>query len=157
VPKDGAISRIGTNATLASSSAQAVPEMGTGFRRTSQTRGCQIGNKYILIATDYCIKWVEAKALCDNTVASMTKFLYEYIWFRYGCPIELVSDQGSHLINKVIQSLTQHYAVVHRRSTVYYLQGNRLAESTNETLQTILRKIVEANRTNWDCKLNSAI
>jgi hypothetical protein len=47
--------------------------------------------------------------------------------------------------------------VVHRRSTVYYPQGNGLAESTNNTLQKILRKIVEANRTDWDCKLHSAV
>jgi hypothetical protein len=47
--------------------------------------------------------------------------------------------------------------VVHRRSTVYYPQGNSLAENTNKTLQNILRKIVEANRTDWDCKLHSAL
>ena len=99
------------------------------------------------MATDYCTKWVEAKALRDNTALSTAKFLYECIWCRYGCPIELVSDQGSHFINEVVKGLEQHYTVVHKRSTVYYPQANSLAESTNKTLQGILRKIVEANRT----------
>jgi hypothetical protein len=40
---------------------------------------------------------------------------------------------------------------------VYYPEGNGLAESTNKTLQTILWKIVEANRTDWDRKLHSAL
>jgi hypothetical protein len=68
-----------------------------------------------------------------------------------------VSDQGTHFVNDVVRRLTQHYAVVHQWSTVYYPQGNGLAESTNKTLQTILRKIVEANRTDWDRKLHSAL
>jgi hypothetical protein len=53
----------------------------------------QTGNRYILVATDYCTKWVEAKALRDSTAQSTAKFLYEYIWCRYRSPIELVSDQ----------------------------------------------------------------
>jgi transposase InsO family protein len=111
----------------------------------------------MLVATDYCTKWVEAKALRDNLVSSTAKFLYEYIWCRYGCPIELMSDQGAHFVNHVVRELTQHYVVVHRRSTVYYPQGNGLAESTNKTQQTVLRKIVEANTTDWDHKLHSAL
>ena len=94
------------------------------------------------MATDYCTKWVEAKALQDNMAASTSKFLYECIWCRYGCPIELISDQGGHFLGQVVESLTSFYAVVHKRSTPYYPQANGLAESTNKTLQNILRKIV---------------
>jgi hypothetical protein len=72
----------------------------------------QTGNKYILVAMDYCTKWVGTKALWDNTVSSTAKFLYEYIWCRYGCPIELVSDQGAHFVNDIVRGLTQHYVVV---------------------------------------------
>ena len=115
------------------------------------------GNKYIIVATDYCTKWVEAKALRDNTAASTAKFVYEHLWCRYGCPIELVSDQGGHFINHIIRELTHHYAVVHKKSTPYYPQANGLAESTNKILQTILKKIVNENRTDWDNKLQSAL
>jgi hypothetical protein len=83
---------------------------GLDFIGPFKLTAAQTGNKYILVAIDYYTKSVEVKALQDNTVASMVKFLYEYIWHRYSCPIELVIDQGSHFVNEVIQSLTQHYA-----------------------------------------------
>ena len=70
------------------------------------------GNKYILVATDYYTKWVEAKPLRDNSVASTTKLLYEHIWCRFGCPIELISDQGGHFLNAIIAGLMQHYATL---------------------------------------------
>ena len=54
------------------------------------------GNRYILVATDDCTKWVEAKALHDNMTTSTTKLLYENILCRFGCPMELIIDQGGH-------------------------------------------------------------
>ena len=53
-------------------------------------------------------------------------------------------------MNLVIDGLTHHYAVVHKKSTSYYPQTNGLAEYTNKTLLNILRKIVNENRTDWD-------
>ena len=66
------------------------------------------------------MKWVEAKALLESTAASTTKNLYEFLWYRYGCPIELIRDQGGHFLGQVVENLTTVYAVVHKRSTPYY-------------------------------------
>ena len=72
-----------------------------------------------LKAIDYCIKWVEAKALRDNMAVSTTKFLYECIWCRFDFPLEFISDEGTHFLNNIIQGLTHHYVVVHKKSTPY--------------------------------------
>jgi hypothetical protein len=38
-----------------------------------------IENKYILVTTNYAIKWLEAKALITNIVIVIVRFMYEYI------------------------------------------------------------------------------
>ena len=41
--------------------------------------------------------------LKDNTAKSTAKFLFEEIITKFGCPLEFVSDQGSHFINDTIK------------------------------------------------------
>lgn len=65
--------------------------------------------EYIPVAIDYLTKWVEAKATMKNDARTTAKFLYENIFTCYGLPIELVNDQGAHLINKVIEYLLQEF------------------------------------------------
>ena len=46
----------------------------------------------------------------------------------------MISDQGGHVLNEVIDGLMHHYVVIHKKSTSYYPQTNNLVESTNKTL-----------------------
>jgi hypothetical protein len=50
------------------------------------------GNQYILVDIECATKWVEAKALRDNIVQSIAKFIYKKIITYFGCPTHLVSD-----------------------------------------------------------------
>ena len=101
--------------------------------------------QYIIVATNYLTKWVEAKATVRNDARTTTKFLYEYIFTRYGLPIEIVSDQGVHFVNEVIEFLLNEFMVIHRKSAPYHPQANGQAESTNKTLCSALAKVVEGN------------
>ena len=63
--------------------------------------------QYIIVATDYLTKWVEAKATQKNDARTTACFLYEYVFTHYGLPIEIVSDRGTHFINEVIHYLLE--------------------------------------------------
>ncbi len=49
-------------------------------------------NKYILVTTDYAIKWVEARALGTNTTIVTIKILYECILTMFGCPLTAITN-----------------------------------------------------------------
>ena len=97
-------------------------------------------NRYILVCTDYVTKWVEAKPLKIDREKDVAKFLYEDIITRFGSPLELVSDRGSHFLNETIQELTDLYAIKHTKSTPYYPRANGQVEVTNRIIGTILMK-----------------
>ncbi|MCO5580212.1 hypothetical protein L7F22_034078 [Adiantum nelumboides] len=113
--------------------------------------------QYIIVAMDYLTKWVEAKATTRNDAKTTAQFLYENIFTRYGLPIEIVSDTGTHFINEVIEQLLDELMVIHRKSAPYHPQANGQAESTNKILVTVLTKIVSESRADWDQKLYSAL
>ena len=113
--------------------------------------------RYIILATDYATKWVEAIATKKNDAMTAAKFIFEYIIVRFGCPLELVSDRGKHFLNKVIRYITDLYFIRHRKTTPYNPKANGLTERANGLMEKILLKIISAHKTDWDLKLHSAL
>ncbi|MCO5549982.1 hypothetical protein L7F22_003459 [Adiantum nelumboides] len=113
--------------------------------------------QYIIVATDYLTKWVEAKATVKADARTTAQFLYKFVIVRYGLPIEIVSDRGTHFTKEVIENLLDEFMVIHKKSAPYHPQANGQAEPTNKTLCTVLTKIVSDSRTDWDTKLHSAL
>ena len=106
--------------------------------------------QYIIVATFYLTKWVEAKSTIRNDARTMAKFLYEYVFTRYGLSIEIVSDQGVHFVNEVIEFLLNEFMVIHRKSIPYHPHANGQAESRKKTLCVALAKLVEGNCLDWE-------
>ena len=82
---------------------------------------------------------------------------FENIFTRYGLPLEIVSDQGVHFVNEVIEFLLAEFMVTHKRSAPHHPQANGLAESTNKTLCTELTKVVGGSQLDWVDKLHGVL
>jgi hypothetical protein len=113
--------------------------------------------RYIILATDYATKWVEARATWKNDAQTSALFLFEEIMMRFGHPLELVSDRGTHFLNDVIVDLTTKYLIKHQKTTPYNPKANGLTERANGIVGKILNKMVSAHKTDWDRKLPSAV
>ena len=91
------------------------------------------GNKYIVVAIDYLTKWTEARALREATAEKTVEFIYTEIICRHGCPKIILTDQGSHFKNKLMNGLCEKFKIKHSMSSAYHPQTNGLVERFNRT------------------------
>jgi len=61
--------------------------------------------KYLLVATDYFTKWLEAIPLCDAEAPTCMHALYRAYFSRFGLPRQLHSHQGSNFESKFVAEL----------------------------------------------------
>ncbi|GJS77623.1 reverse transcriptase domain-containing protein [Tanacetum coccineum] len=53
--------------------------------------------KFLIVAIDYFIKWIEAKPVATITGNQIKKFMWNNIVCRFGLPGEIISDNGKYL------------------------------------------------------------
>ncbi|XP_024016866.1 uncharacterized protein LOC112090245 [Eutrema salsugineum] len=115
------------------------------------------GNKYILVAVDYVSKWVEAIASPTNDTKVVMKMFKSTIFPRFGVPRLVISDGGSHFINKVFENLLKKNGVKHKVATPYHPQTSGQVEVSNRELKRILEKTIGPTRKDWSAKLDDAL
>jgi hypothetical protein len=114
-------------------------------------------HKWILVATDYFTKWIEAIPTRNATHQVIMKFIYENILSRFGCPKRLVTDNATDFKADALVDMCKSMGIQLVHSTPYYPQGNSLAESSNKSLIRIIRKLLEENQKSWDSKVKFSL
>jgi len=76
--------------------------------------------RYIITANNYLKCWVEAAVVQDCLTDIATRFIFENIITRFGCPRSLTSDQGTHFISSSIANLTTKFLIQNRKRSPYH-------------------------------------
>ena len=114
-------------------------------------------HKWILTATDYFTKWIEAIPCRQANDSIIMQFLETNILSRFRCPEKIITNNADAFKSKRMINFYHKYHITLGHSTAYYPQGNGLAESSNESLINIIKKVLEENKKNWHKKVVNAL
>lgn len=73
--------------------------------------------KFLLIAIDYFIKWVEAEPLATITVAQVQKFCWRLV-YRFGLPKTIITDNGRQFIDRKLGQFFKDLGIKHTTSSI---------------------------------------
>ena len=111
------------------------------------------GNKYIIAFVDWYSGWPEAFTVPHKTAETVARLIIEHIFPRFGCPLQIVTDNGTENVNKIVKETLAKLKIDHVLTSVYPPQSNAKGERFHRTLHDILSKMIADNQQSWDLHL----
>ena len=99
------------------------------------------GNRYIIAIIDCFTRWIGLYAVRDVTAECAVDALIEHFGI-FGCPAQLVSDNGSQYINNLIKEFTKLIGTEHVNTMAYSKEENAMIERSNKETMRHLRNLI---------------
>jgi transposase InsO family protein len=115
------------------------------------------GNKYIVAFIDLYSGYPEAYAIPDKSAHNIAHLLLEEIFPRHGCPLELLTDNGSENLNRKVKETLIAMNIHHITTSFYSPQANGRVERFHRTLHDVMAKKIQEDVSTWDLYLNQAL
>ena len=90
--------------------------------------------RYLIVATDYFTKWIEAEPLANIRDQDVKRFIWRNILTRFGVPNTLISYNGLQFDSKAFQRYYYELRIKNRYSTPSYPQSNGQARPQIKSL-----------------------
>ena len=109
-----------------------------------------VGNKkYLLVCTDYFIKWVEVEYLANIRDVDVKWFIWKNIVTRFRVPYALISDNGFQFDSKTFKKYCSDLGIKNRYSIPTYPQGNGQVEAIKKIIVSGLKKRLDDAKGKW--------
>ena len=108
------------------------------------------GHRFILTLVDHFSKWAEAFAVRKHTAAVIANILVTQVFARFGCPDQILSDQGPEFESALLAELCQELHIDKVRTSPYKASTNGAVERFHRTLNGMLGKVVSEKQRDWD-------
>ena len=115
------------------------------------------GNRYIVSFIDIYSGWPEAYAVPDKAADRIVHLILEEIFPRFGCPLEIVSDNGTENVNRKVQETLDAMNIHHIKTSYYCPQANGRVERFHKTLHSVMMKKIQEDVQTWDLYLNQTL
>ena len=107
------------------------------------------GNQYVLMIVDQFTKWLECYLLPLQN-EEVAKCMVDGFISRFGCPIEIHTDQGKNFDGKLFASVCELLQIAKTKTTPYRPCSNGQVERYNRTVLQLIRCFLKRNQQNWD-------
>uniref|UniRef100_A0A9J7ZIR3 Gypsy retrotransposon integrase-like protein 1 n=1 Tax=Cyprinus carpio carpio TaxID=630221 RepID=A0A9J7ZIR3_CYPCA len=133
---------------------QPLPIIGTPFERIGMDIigplvKSSSGHQFALVICDYATRYPEVYPLRSVQVKHIVRCLVDLI-SRVGVPSEIITDQGTNFMAKVMKLLYKQLGIQGIRTTPFHPQTDGLVERFNGTLKNMLKKFVDESGRDWD-------
>ena len=107
------------------------------------------GCKYILTIEDAFSRFVQAIPIKTKEAKHVADALIERHICTFGCPLEILSDQGGEFVNRTWEELCKRLEIK-KKVTVPYNQRSNPVERFHRTLNQILRTFMDRDDPGWE-------
>ena len=103
----------------------------------------------VLVFQDHFTRHVLAYVTPDQTVKTVTKFLYGGYISIFGALARLLSDRGISFTSSIIEELFKILGIKQLWTMPYHPQKNGLVERSHQTIMCMIQKLREDKKANW--------